>query len=71
MKNNNQCEICAMIAQIEESINKCHTCGESRMEVSFEHLPEDFRKAVECFRANAQFLYCPNCNEHSMLTNWE
>lgn len=58
-------------AALMAHIRSCRTCGELRLILCYHMLPKEEQKVFEMFGTEAEYLYCGNCNEFSILTNWE
>ena len=54
--------------------NDCYDCGNERLVVKFEDLPEVPRKAfagllkMPVYKVGATFLYCNRCDQYSILS---
>lgn len=50
-----------------EMLSYCGCCGNKRNPISFDELPAEAKKGFRPFKDEAKFLYCPVCDEFSML----
>ncbi len=51
--------------------NNCRNCGNERIEVCECCLPPKMKKGMEEAGIKGQYLYCPTCQEYSIIHNPE
>jgi hypothetical protein len=55
---------------LDTDANFCTSCNKARVEVDFEALPDEIKSEVEKSESKAvYFLFCPDCEEYSVISS--